>query len=125
MKTARIITILITVVLVFSTWTPSTVYARQADSPVSIAPSSPNLTADLVVTSVVPLTVKNRTGGVLFVTLDGPKTYYFTIVNVKAKFLVVPGRYRVKAISTACSGTFENNKNFRNGGNIVYYCDSQ
>ena len=76
-------------------------------------------------TSVVPLTVKNRTGGVLFVTLDGPKTYYFTIVNVKAKFLIVPGRYKVRAISTACSGTFANNKNFRNGGNIVYYCDSQ
>ena len=92
------------------------------------------------------MTVKNRTGGVLFVTLEGPKTYYFTIPDVKevlivpgrtgalyhftvpaekTKFLILPGWYRVRAISTGCSGTFEQRKNFKHGGNLVYYCDSQ
>jgi hypothetical protein len=125
MKTVRIITILITVILVFSAWTPAPVSARQAENPLAIAPGSPSLTVDGVATSVVKLTVKNRTGGVLFITLEGPKTYYFTIPDVKGKFLIVPGRYRVRAISTGCSGTFEHSKNFRNGGNLVYYCDSQ
>jgi hypothetical protein len=125
MKILRVITTLVAAILVFSTWTPSPVSARQADSPVIIAPASPKLTVDVVATSVVPLTVKNRTGGILFITLEGPKTYYFTIVDIKAKFLIVPGRYKVKAISTGCSGTFEEDKKLKRGGNLVYYCDSQ
>jgi len=125
MKIARVITILVTVILVFSAWTPAPVSARQAENPLAIAPGSPSLTVDGVATSVVPLTVKNRTGGILFLTLEGPKTYYFTIPDVKAKFLIVPGRYKISAISTGCSGTFKHDKNFRNGGNLVYYCDSQ
>jgi hypothetical protein len=90
-----------------------------------IAPSVPNQGADPVAVKVVPLWIKNRTGGVLFVTLEGPKTYYLTIPDEKSKFLIVPGRYRVRAISTGCSGTFEHRKNFKQGGNLVYYCDSQ
>lgn len=125
MKTLRAITILVTAILVFSAWMPSTASARQAESPSVIAPSSPDLGVDVVTTSVVPFSVKNRTGGILFLTLTGPKTYYFTIAEVKAKFLILPGRYKVTAISTACSGTFESSKNFKNGGNVVYYCDSQ
>ncbi len=125
MKTARVITILAIAMLVFSAWTPSPVFARQTQTPLTIAPGVSSLTVEGVATSVVPLWVKNRTGGVLFVTLEGPKTYYFTVPEVKTKFLIVPGRYRVRAISTACSGTFEHRKNFRQGGHLVYYCDSQ
>ena len=125
MKTVRVITILVVAILVLSAWVPSPVSARQAERPATIVPGNPNLTVDVVTIRVVPLTVKNRTGGVLFITLEGPKTYYFTIPNVKAKFLIIPGRYKVRAISTGCSGTFEQSKNFRDGGNLVYYCDSQ
>jgi hypothetical protein len=125
MKTARIITILVTAILVFSAWTPSPVSARQTGSPAAIAPSGPSLSVDVVTTEVVPFSVKNRTGGILFVTLEGPKTYYFAVREVKAKFLIIPGRYKIKAVSTACSGVFESNKNFKTGGNLVYYCDSQ
>jgi hypothetical protein len=125
MKTARVITILVTAILVFSAWTPTPVSARQVDSPAAIAPAGASLSVDVVAISVVPLVVKNRTGGILFITLEGPKTYYFTIVDVKAKFLIVPGNYKVQAISTGCSGTFEQYKKLKKGGNLVYYCDSQ
>lgn len=125
MRTARALTILVVAILVFSAWAPASVSARQAGSPATIAPGKPSLTVDVVAPSVVPLWVKNRTGGVLFVTLEGPKTYYFTVPAEKTKFLIVPGWYRVRAISTACSGTFEKRKNFKQGGNLVYYCDSQ
>lgn len=125
MKAARIVSILAIAVLIFSIWPPSPVFARSLESPVTIALGAPSSAADFVAARVVPLWVKNRTGGVLFVTLEGPKTYYFTIPSDKTKFLIVPGWYRVRAISTGCSGTFEQRKNFKNGGNLVYYCDSQ
>jgi hypothetical protein len=124
MKNARVFTILILTVFLFSAWTPAPVSARPADSPVTMGPGSPGLTVDPVAPKVVPLWIKNRTGGVLFVTIEGPKTYNFTIPDEKSKFLIVPGWYRVKAISTACSATFEDRKNFNQGGNLVYYCDS-
>ncbi|MCX6065970.1 MAG: hypothetical protein NT121_09475 [Chloroflexi bacterium] len=125
MKTLRTISLLIVAILVLSAWTPSPVSARQADKPVTVAPLSPSFSADAVTTVVVPLYVKNRSGGTLFITLAGPKTYYFTIVDKTAKFLILPGRYRITAISTACSNLHEQRRNFKDGGNLVYYCDSQ
>jgi hypothetical protein len=125
MKTMRVITVLVAVILVFSAWMPSPVSARQAEAPQMIAPGNPSQTVDVVAASVVPLTIRNRTGGILFLTLEGPKTYYFSVREVKAKFSILPGRYKVKAVSTGCSGTFAHDKNFKNGGNLVYYCDSQ
>jgi hypothetical protein len=124
MKTLRAVTLLIIAILVFSAWTPSTALAKPAESLAVIAPSSPNLGVDPVVTKVVPLYIKNRTGGTLFVTIYGPKNYAFTIVGAKGKFLIVPGIYRVKAVSTACSGTLEVRKKFLSGGNLAYLCDS-
>jgi hypothetical protein len=125
MKAARVVTILAVAFLLFSAWPPSSVSARPAESPLAIGPSAPNHSVEPVAIRVVPLWIKNRTGGVLFVTLEGPKTYYFTIPAEKTKFLIIPGWYRVRAISTGCSGTFEHRKNFKQGGNLVYYCDSQ
>jgi hypothetical protein len=125
MKTLRTVPLLVIAVLVFSAWMPSPAFARSAEAATAIVSGGPNQTAEVVTTKVVPLTVKNRTGGVLFITLEGPKTYYFTIPDAKAKFLIIPGRYRVRAISTGCSGTFEQKKYFKDGGNLVYYCDSQ
>jgi hypothetical protein len=125
MKAARIVTILIVAVLALSVWPPAPVLARSADAPQAIVLNAPSQAVEPVALKVVPLWVKNRTGGVLFVTLEGPKTYYFTIPDAKSKFLIIPGRYRVRAISTGCSGTFEHRKNFNQGGNLVYYCDSQ
>lgn len=125
MKTLRAVTLLVVAILVFSAWTPSTALAKPAESQAVIAPGSPNLGVDPVVTKVVPLYVKNRTGGTLFVTIYGPKNYAFTIVGAKEKFLIVPGRYRVTAVSTACSGTIvQPRKNFMDGGNLSYFCDS-
>lgn len=125
MKAARGITALIVLILLFSAWPPSPVFARQVESSPVVAPSSPNQVTEPVAIKVVPLWIKNRTGGVLFVTLYGQRTYYFTILSDKSKFLIVPGWYKISAISTGCSGTFEHRKNFKQGGNLVYYCDSQ
>ena len=125
MKTLRTVTLLVVAVLVFSAWTPAPVYAQQAESPSMIAPSSPNQTADPVVVKVVPLYIKNKTGGILFVTIYGPKNYAFTVVGAKEKFLIVPGYYRVTAVSTACRGEIvQPRKNFSQGGNLAYFCDS-
>jgi len=125
MKAARIISIMAIAFLLFSVWPVSAVSAHPAEGSLAIGPVAPNQSVAPVAIRVVPLWIKNRTGGVLFVTLEGPKTYYFTVPDEKTKFLIVPGRYRVRAISTGCSGTFEHQKNFKQGGNLVYYCDSQ
>lgn len=125
MKNFRAISLLVVAILVLSAWTPLPVSARQADKPLTVAPPSPSFSPDAVTTVVVPLYVKNRTGGTLFITLTGPKTYYFTIAEARTKFLILPGRYRITAISTACSSLHEQRRNFKDGGNLAYYCDSQ
>jgi hypothetical protein len=121
MKNTRLFTLLMIVILAVSAWTPAAVSARGLEQP-TLAPS---LSLDPVTTQVVRLSIHNRTGGTLFVTLEGPKSYYFTIGDSWARFDIVPGRYRVTAISTACSTKHEQSKNMKKGGNLAYVCDSQ
>ena len=59
------------------------------------------------------LTVDNRTGGTLYVTLSGPKTYSFsTTQQGKTTFEgIEPGRYTITVRSSACGGSLTYNKN--------------
>jgi hypothetical protein len=125
MKIVRILTALTIAMLVISAWNPAPVSARGLGDQTTIASNVPPQSVDPVTTKIVRLTVNNRSGGILFVTLNGPKDYYFVIADAKARFDILPGRYTVTAISTACSRTHVQSKNMKNGGNLVYYCDSQ
>lgn len=125
MKNTRLITLLIIVILAISTWTPSAVSAKSPESQPGLAPGSVSLSVDPVTIKTVKLTIHNRSGGILFVTLEGPKNYSFTVVEDWAKFYIEPGRYKVTAISTGCSKKHVQNKNMKKGGNLAYVCDSQ
>jgi YHS domain-containing protein len=61
------------------------------------------------------LTVDNRTGGTLYVTLTGPKTYYFnTSKSGKSTFEgIEQGKYTITVRSSACSGSLTYTKNFK------------
>lgn len=59
------------------------------------------------------LTVDNRTGGTLYVTLTGPKTYYFNAPNQgKTTFTPIdPGKYTITVRASACGGSLSYDKN--------------
>lgn len=59
------------------------------------------------------LTVDNQTGGILYVTLTGPKTYYFnTSKRGKATFDGIDaGKYTITVRSSACGGSLTYSKN--------------
>ncbi len=56
---------------------------------------------------VSSLTVDNRTGGTLWVTLTGPKTYYFSTADQgKTTFSPIdPGKYTITVRSSSCGGS--------------------
>jgi len=62
---------------------------------------------------VSSLTVDNRTGGTLWVTLTGPKTYYFSTADQgKTTFSPIdPGKYTITVRSSACGGSLTYTKN--------------
>lgn len=71
------------------------------------------------------LTVDNQTGGTLYVTLSGPKTYYFnTSKRGKATFEgIEPGKYTITIRSSACGGSVQLTKNINGKVNLKqFYC---
>jgi hypothetical protein len=61
------------------------------------------------------LVVDNRTGGSLYVTLSGPRNYYFsTSKQGRTTFSgIEPGKYTITVRSSACSGILTYNKNMK------------
>jgi uncharacterized surface anchored protein len=61
------------------------------------------------------LVVDNRTSGTLYVTLSGPKAYWFnTGKNGKATFKDIdPGKYTITVTSSACTGALTYEKNMK------------
>lgn len=61
------------------------------------------------------LTVDNKTGGTLYVTLNGPKTYAFnTSKSGKTTFEgIEPGKYTITVRSSACGGSLTYEKNIK------------
>lgn len=71
------------------------------------------------------LTVDNRTGGTLYVTLTGPKTYYFsTSDSGKVTFKdIFPGKYTIKIRSSSCSGELSYTRKVEDRTNLdQFYC---
>ncbi len=74
------------------------------------------------------LTVDNRTGGTLYITLTGPKTYYFsTSESGKTTFKdIFPGKYTIKITSTACSGELSYTRRVEDRTNLdQFYCNKK
>lgn len=71
------------------------------------------------------LTVDNQTGGVLYVTLSGPKTYYFnTSKRGKTTFEGIDaGRYTITVRSSACKGVLTYEKNIKGKASLKpFFC---
>ena len=73
----------------------------------------------LVDQKVAKLTVDNRTGGSLYITLQGPATYYFTADKQGKNTFndIAPGKYDITVRSTSCGGSLSYSK--RMEGNVT------
>ena len=113
MKTLRFFTIVLVVVLLLSTWGPA--YAQPADTGTA---DTITLTVDLAKTKLARLRVTNKTGGTLYVSFSGPRSYSFsTGKQGKTTFepVIQPGKYQVTVRTSACSGQLSFKRNVKGG----------
>jgi len=117
MKTVRFITFLIVAVLVLSAWTPSPVFAKADAATVTIEAGGVSANVDVATTKLVKLTITNRTGGVLYITLTGPRFYSFVASKEgKSTFMIEKGKYTATIRASACRGTLT--KKVNGGGSL-------
>ena len=122
MKTVRLITVLIVAMLVFSAWTPSTAYARADEAGVTIGSNDANTGMSAVDAKLVKLTITNKTGGIVYVSLKGAtRSYSFAAPVGKTKYEIEAGTYTYTVRSSACSGSITKTKNFKSGGSLGPY----
>lgn len=108
MKTLRLFTIVLLAVLVFSTWAP---VSAKSDA-------SGTYIADLAKTKLARLSVNNRTGGTLYVSLSGTYSYNFaTSKQGKTVFdaVIQPGRYNITLRTSGCPGELHLKRNVKGG----------
>jgi hypothetical protein len=109
MKTLRLFTIILLAVLVFSTWAP--VYAKPVDT-------STTNSVDLAGVKLARLRVTNRTGGTLYVSFSGPRSYSFAASSQgKTTFaaVIMPGKYSITVRTSACRGELHFKRNVKGG----------
>jgi hypothetical protein len=115
MKTLRLFTIILLVVLVLSTWAPAPVYAKGPHT----APSASNtLVVDPVKTKLAKLRVNNKTGGTLYVVFSGERGYSFSTSNQgKTTFepVIQPGKYTITVRASTCSGQLTYRRKIKGG----------
>jgi hypothetical protein len=109
MKKFRLLTMLVLIVLVITTLAPTIVYASPA------GPQTTGTTVEFGKTKVGYLTVNNRTGGTLYVSLSGPRAYAFAATaQGKTTFGPIdPGKYVIKLRTSACGGALTYTKNIK------------
>ena len=106
MKIVRLFTVLIVAIFVISAWTPVPVLAKADAATTSIAADSVSANGDLATAKLVKLSIVNQTGGVIYITLSGPRSYYFSATEPgKNVFMIEKGKYAVTLRTSACSGT--------------------
>ncbi len=115
MKTLRLFTISILVVLVLSVWAPFPVYAQPLTSANTVT-----LNVDLATIKFAKLTANNHTGGSLYISLVGNQTYRFaTSKQGKTIFKdIKPGKYTITLTTSACPGKLTFKRTFKANGNI-------
>ena len=109
MKTLRLFTIALLMVLVMSTWAPFPAYAQ---------PSTTTTVSATV--KLAKLRVSNKTGGTLYVKLQSPTNSYFFSATKQGNTTftpatIKPGKYTITVSSSACGGTLTYHKKV-NGG---------
>src|SRR5215207_2267184 len=101
MKTLRWFTIVLVAVLVLSTWPAAPAYAK----PFGSTSTSTTLVIDLAKTKLAKLRVNNRTGGTLYISFSGERSYSFsTSEQGKTTFdpVIQPGKYQITVTTSAC-----------------------
>jgi len=69
---------------------------------------------------VVKLTIKNLTGGTLYLYLDGPVDYRFTLLAGNTKITILKGTYDYTAYANC--GFVHGTKKFKNSSNWYWWC---
>jgi hypothetical protein len=120
MKTVRLVTFLVVAVLIFSAWTPAPVFAKSETAPLSIGTGAVSTNVVSATAKQVKLVVTNNTGGVIYITLTGTRSYYFAAAKQgKNVFMIDKGRYEVILRTSACKGVVT--KKRYEGGNLGSY----
>jgi hypothetical protein len=117
MKTVRLFTFLIVAILVFSAWTPSPVLAKADAVTATIGADSVSASVDVVAAKLVKLTITNNTGGTIYITLVGPRSYSFAATKQgKNIFMIEKGKYTATIRASACGGKLT--KKVNGGGSL-------
>jgi hypothetical protein len=115
MKMLRLFTIVTLAILVLSALGPAPVYAKQADP----APDTTiTLTVDPAKTKLAKLRVNNKTGGTLYISFSGERSYNFsTSKQGKTTFesIIQPGKYTVTVTASSCSGQLTYKRKVKGG----------
>jgi hypothetical protein len=114
MKTLRLFTFVLLAVLVITMWGPAPVYASSSDAPATDTIQI----IDLGKTKLGRLRVTNKTGGTLFISLSGTRSYSFsTAQQGRTTFdaIIQPGKYSITVRSSACSGELHYKRNVKGG----------
>ena len=108
MKVYRVIVAVCITVLLLSVWAPAPANALAGEKPVA--------------TKMVNLTVNNRTGGTVYVSLSGPSSYFFSVTEQgKSKYTILSGTYTYTVTASKCGGSIHKTKSFKNGGSLGPY----
>ena len=122
MKTLRLFTIAMLAVLVMSTWAPFPAYAQPSGA------SPDTVIIDLAAAKLAKLTVDNRTGGTLYVSLSGQRSYNFS-TSKKGKTTfdnIEPGKYTISVRTSACSDTLTYKQNIKGTASLKpFACSKQ
>jgi hypothetical protein len=119
MKTVRLITFFIVAILVCSAWTPSPVLASTEVARETIEANGVSANVDVAAPKLVKVTITNKTGGTMYISLVGPRNYSFAAPNQgKTSFQIVPGRYTYTLRTSACPGSVTKKAYFKTGGSL-------
>jgi hypothetical protein len=95
------------------------VLAKAAAPIASIESAGLSANADLAGSRTVRLTITNKTTNYLFVTLRGPKTYFFVLAERStARHQVEAGQYTYLISSASCPGTITKTISLKNDAAI-------
>lgn len=65
------------------------------------------------------LTVRNMTGGTLYVSLSGPRSYFFSAGGGKTVFKgIQPGKYVITVTASACGGSLTFKRNIKGNASL-------
>jgi len=120
MKTVRLFIFLIVATLIFSVWTPATVFAKAETATLSIGVENVSVSVVPAAAKQAKVVITNNTGGVIYITLTGTRNYYFAAAKQgKNTFMIDKGRYSVTIRASACGGVVTKKK--YEGGNLGSY----